>query len=490
MNPTNSTTALPRVLGLWVAAAVVVGTVIGSGVFKKGQKVAENIPEFGLAMSAWVLVGVVTLFGALVLAEIAVLFPKAGGNYQFLKEGYGRLFGFLWGWVEFWIIRPASIAALATIFTEGLHDVLKQATGTDGEILAFWPRQLITSGLIIALGLINALGTRVGGGVQLGITILKVVSLVCIILLPFAILLFVSQPEYPPSTANMRPFWPSDWSQVNWGKFGVALVAVLWAYDGWRNIGPIAEEVTNPQRNIPLSLLGGVAVLIAIYVGVNAAYYLVIPQEQMAGLKNTPVATEFCLRLLGPVGAMLASFAVMTSVLGSANGNVLVGPRLLFAMARDKLAPGTLAKLDERTKTPVIAIALVVAWSVGLVLFFGILHELRLEVKDPFDSLTDFAVFGAAGLEILVIGSIFVFRKKYPIDRFPRAYRCIGYPVVPIVYMLVMSAVLVNMFIQPSQRTEALIGLGFIVVGAAVYGWVFLSERNSKRKQKWRNRRR
>ncbi len=488
MNSTNSSTLLPRVLGVWVASAVVVGTVIGSGVFKKGQKVAENIPEFGLAMIAWVLVGVVTLFGALVLAEIAVLFPRAGGNYLFLKEGYGRLFGFLWGWVEFWIIRPASIAALATIFTEGLHDILKQTTGHE-EVLAFWPRQLSTCGLILVLGIVNALGTRVGGGVQLAITIVKVGSLIGIMLLPFVILLFVDRPEFVPTTANMRPFWPDDWGKVNWGKFGVALVAVLWAYDGWRNIGPIAEEIKHPQRNIPLALLGGVAVLIAIYVGVNAAYYLVIPHDQMAKLSNTTVATEFCLRLIGPVGAMLASAAVMTSVLGSANGNVLVGPRLLFAMARDRMAPAGLTKLDPRTNTPVIAIGLVVAWAIGLVLLFGILHELQIEVKDPFDSLTDFAVFGAAGLEILVIGSIFVFRQKYPLDRFPRAYRCIGYPVVPIIYMIIMFAVLVNMFIQPTQRTEALIGLGFIVVGAAVYGLVFVAGSKAKKRKRRKRRR-
>jgi len=467
-----------------MAAAVVVGTVIGSGVFKKGQKVAENIPEFGLAMIAWVLVGVVTLFGALVLAEIAVLFPRAGGNYQFLKEGYGRFFGFLWGWVEFWIIRPASIAALATIFTQGLNVVLKELTHSGGDVLEFWPQQLSTCGLILVLGIVNAIGTRIGGGVQLAITIVKVGSLAAIVLLPLVILLFDDHPRTTPTTDNMRPFWPNDWSKVSWGKFGVALVAILWAYDGWRNIGPIAEEVKNPQRNLPLALLGGVVVLITIYVSVNAAYYLVIPQNEMAAVENTTVAAVFCERLIGPIGAMLASAAVMISVLGAANGNVFVGPRLLFAMARDRMAPADLTRLDPRTNTPAIAIGLVVFWAIGLVLLFGVLHELRVEVKDPFDSLTDFAVFGAAGLEILVIGSIFVFRKKYPLDRFPRAYRCIGYPFVPIVFMLVMFAVLVNMFLQPSQRTEAIIGLGFIGVGAIVYAFVFVERGRARRKQK------
>ena len=164
MNSTPlSEQTLPRVLGPWIATAVVVGTVIGSGVFKKGQRVAEAVPDSGLAISAWVLVGVVTLCGALVLAEIASLFPRAGGNYEFLRRGYGPLFGFLWGWVEFWIIRPASVAALVTIFTEGAHDILKQLAGSQTEVLGFWPRQLVTCAVITILGAIN-LVLRAGRG--------------------------------------------------------------------------------------------------------------------------------------------------------------------------------------------------------------------------------------------------------------------------------------------------------------------------------------
>jgi APA family basic amino acid/polyamine antiporter len=488
MNPTSaSARTLPRILGPWIATAVVVGTVIGSGVFKKGQKVAEAVPESGLALTTWVLIGVVTLFGALVLAELAVLFPRAGGNYQFLKEGYGRSWGFLWGWVEFWIIRPASVAALVTVFTEGAHDLLKQAAGT-AEVLGFWPRQLVTCAIILVLAAINAAGTRVGGWVQFALTMIKVGSLLGIIALPFAVLALADAPAHKPSADNFAPVWPADWSAVNWGKFGAALVAVLWAYDGWRNIGPIAEEVTRPQRNIPLSLLAGVAILITLYVGANLAYYTVIPGREMAALGDTtPVATEFCRRLLGPVGVAAVSAAIMISVLGAANGNLLVGPRVLFAMARDRLAPEGLARLSPRTATPVTAVVVLAVWSVVLVLGFAALTRADVDLfdwsdpvpgqvkkpKDPFDALTDFAVFGAGGLETLAIASIFVQRRRYPQATHPLPYRCVGYPVVPAIYVLVMTAVLANMFAGHDQRTEAVIGVAFILAGAAVYGLVF-----------------
>lgn len=469
-----------------MATAIVVGTVIGSGVFKKGRNVAENVPEFGLAMAVWVLGGVLALLGALALAEVAVLLPRAGGNYVFLREGYGRWAGFLWGWVEFWIIRSASIAALATMFTESVHDILKQTLhkGQTGIVLAFWPRQLMTALVIAVLAGVNARGTRLGGGLQVVITSVKVASLLFIIVLPFAVLAAVSEPTHPPKVEYLTPVWPGNWGGVNWGLFGAALVGVLWAYHGWMNIAPLAEEVRNPSRNIPLALLAGVLLLILLYCGANAAYYLIIPREEMAKLKDTTVATEFCLRLLGPVGGILASAIVMTSVFGSLNGNLLVGPRLLFAMGRDRLAPVALCHLHPRYQTPLLATAVLAGWSCLLVFGVGALTQYRVPTiplgftdldlnlpkgKSPFDVVTDFAMFGAVTFETLAVATIFVFRRKFPPTPENRPYRCWGYPVVPILYCLIMATVLANMFATEQQRSEALIGLGFIGVGAVVY---------------------
>ncbi|AWM39066.1 Serine/threonine exchanger SteT [Gemmata obscuriglobus] len=492
--------SLPRVIGPWIATAVIIGTVIGSGVFKKGRNVADNVPEFGLIMAVWVLGGLLALLGALALAEVAVLFPRAGGNYVFLREGYGRCAGFLWGWVDFWILRAASIAALATMFTESFHDVLKQsiAPGQKVDVLSFWPRQLLTTLVIGGLTVVNVRGTRLSGGVQFAITILKVASLLFLITAPFVVLAVASEPTHPPQVSHLSPAVPSNLFGINWSGFGVALVGVLWAYNGWMNIAPIAEEVKEPQRNIPRSLLLAVFTLIALYCGANLAYHLVLPRDQIVAkdanghLSSTPVATEFCGELLGPVGVVLASAIVMTSVFGALNGNLLVGPRLLYAMGRDRLAPPAFARLHPQYHTPALATLAMAGWSVLLVLCVGALTqyqvptvplgfaELDLNVprgKSPFDIMTDFVIFGSVTFETLAVASIFVFRWKYPATPGNRAYRCWGYPVVPALYVLIMALVLVNFFVNPESRTEALVGLGFIASGGVVYALFFGTRR-------------
>lgn len=477
--------ALARVLGPWMATALVIGTVIGSGVFKKPQQVASNVPEFGLAIIAWVLVGFLALIGALALAEVAVLLPRCGGNYVFLKEAYGRWAGFLWGWVEFWIIRSSSIAALANVFTESLHNLLCMVQEKDS-VFEFWELQGITIAVIVVLGWVNLCGTRLGGGLQLFITTVKVLSIIAITLLPFIVLAFVSAPRAVPSGTNLLPMWPDDWTAVNWSKFGAALVGVLWAYHGWMNIAPVAEEVREPSRNIPLALFVGTLAVMGLYVSVNVAYALVLPADQMAGLKDRTVAGEFCWQLLGQIGLMMASVAVMISVFGALNGNLLVGPRLLFAMAHDGLAPRRLGQLHARFRTPAVAETVLVGWAVMLVIGSAALVRYRLPVIPMggwdldlnlpagslvFNVLTDYAMFGAVWFETLAVASIFVFRRRYPPSRVELPYRCWGYPWLPMLYVGVMAAVLVNMFV--TNRTESLIGVGFVALGAIVYVLVF-----------------
>jgi basic amino acid/polyamine antiporter, APA family len=479
---------LVRALGPLMATAVVVGTVIGSGVFKKPQVVADNVPYFGLAALVWVLGGLLALLGALALAEVAVLYPRAGGNYVFLREGYGRLAGFLWGWVEFWIIRSASIAALATIFAESLRDVLRnrafqQVAGlpVGGDPLDIASQLWLTVAIILGLGFVNILGVRWGGFLQLFITVIKVGSLLAIALLPFLASMLapsgVSPP--PPRPSILVPLWPS-WGELDVTRVGAALVGVLWAYHGWMNLGPVAEEIRRPQRNIPLALLTGVVIIIVLYLGANLGYYLIIPQPEIAGLKETTVATEFGLRLLGPIGAAAASAAVMCSVFGALNGNLLVGPRLLYAMGEDGLAPRALGAVHRRFRTPALAILVFAVWSSALVLAGAALTRIGLPVfsigswqvdlnvpegKPLFDIMTDFAMFGAVIFETSAVATIFVFRHRFP--NVERPYRCWGYPFVPILYVLILTLILSNMFLK--QRTEALVGLGFIAVGAGVY---------------------
>jgi basic amino acid/polyamine antiporter, APA family len=486
MNPTSASNQLPRVLGPWMAIALVIGTIIGSGVFKKATSVSKNVEEFGLVVTAWVLVGLITLIGALALAEVAVLLPKAGGNYVFLKEGYGRWAGFLWGWVEFWIIRSGSIAALSTIFTEQVHAILRQVRGVDGDVLSFWTLQAMTITVIAVLSFVNSRGTRLGGGLQLVITVVKVTSLVLIALLPFLVVGLTSDPRARPTTVYLTPIWPSEWTTAKISLFGGALIGVFWAYHGWMNIAPVAEEVKNPHRNIPLALFVGVFAVIVLYVSVNIAYYLVLPRDTIIGIKGRTVAGEFALKLLGSTGILLASVAVMISVFGALNGNLLVGPRLLFAMGRDGLAPHALARLHPRYLTPALAGGVLTTWAILLVICVGLMTQYRVPVlelgsfnldvnlpagKEPFDVVTDFAMFGAISFETLAVASLFVLRRRYPRELVDVPYRCPLFPWLPMVYVAFMGAVLFNMF--TTQRAESLIGVGFILVGAGIYA-VFL----------------
>jgi amino acid transporter len=460
---------LIRALGPVMATAVVVGTVIGSGIFKKPQSVAEAVPYFGVAILVWVLGGVLALLGALAYGEVAVLLPRAGGNYVFLREAYGRMAGFLWGWVEFWIIRSASIAALATLFVESLSTLvadpgLQRHLGLpQGSALGFWAQQWVTVLILAVLAGVNVLGVRWGGLLQLVITLIKVASLIGIAILPFVV-----EGEGPagPDLARMRPVWPDNWGAVKLGGVATAFLGVLWTYHGWMNVAPVAEEVRRPQRNIPLALLAGVGMLIALYVAANVAYYLVLPRAEMAGLK-APVATVFFQRLLGPAGLALAAAAMLFSTFGALNGNLLVGPRVLYAMGEDGLAPRALGAVQPRFHTPAWAILALGAWSAGLVVGVAALTQLGwlADTKSTFDRLTDYAMFGAVIFETLAVESIFVFRRRWP--NAPRPYRCPAYPLVPALYVLLPAFILVNMF--RNQRAEALAGLGFIVVGAAVY---------------------
>ncbi len=482
MSTTPPAAQLPRVLGPLAATAIVVGTVIGSGVFKKAPSVSKLVPDFSLVVAAWVLVGLLALLGALALAEVAVLLPRAGGNYVFLREGYGRWAGFLWGWVEFWIIRSGSIAALATIFTEQVHAIVRLSRGVSGDVLGFWPQVGLTVTVIVVLALVNAGGTRLGGGLQVAVTAVKVATLLGIAILPFVMLGLTSDPQSRPTTAHLAPAWPADWGKVDWSLFGGALIGVFWAYHGWMNIAPVAEEVRQPQRNIPLALFAGVFAVILLYVSANVAYYLVLPRQEIIAIKERTVAAEFAFRLLGPVGLLAASTAVMISVFGALNGNLLVGPRLLFAMGRDGLAPAGLARLHPRFQTPAVATLVLAGWAVLLVLGVALLVRNRLPVldlgiftldlnlppdKEPFDVITDFAMFGAISFETLAVSALFVLRGRYPPAQVQVPYRCPLFPWLPIVYVLAMAAVLFNMF--TTQRSEALIGVGFMCLGAVLY---------------------
>jgi basic amino acid/polyamine antiporter, APA family len=475
-NGDRASNTLERVLGPVTATAIVVGTVIGSGIFKKPAVVAADVPLFGVVMCAWALMAVLIIFGGLALAEVIVLFPTAGGNYVILREAYGRPFGFMWGWTDFTIIRTATIAALAVIFAESLHNMLCKLQDKP-ELLSYWQLHALAQGTILLLGLINARGVRWGGGLQVLLTVMKVGGMIAMALLPLGIVRLIEGAPIA-STDNLQPLWPTADHTFELAKFGAIMIAVLWSFHGSHNLGPVAGEIRQPQRNIPISLLGGIGIVTLLYLSLNVAYVSIIPMSEMATIKGQTVASYFCDKLLGPVGGALAAGVVMCSVFGALNGNILCGPRLLYAMGQDHLAPQGLSAIHPTYKTPARAIMVYTIWSMTL-LFAGALAKywaLRASkaMADPFDLLTDFAMFGAVVFETLAVASIFVFRRNLP-DA-PRPYRCPGYPVVPAIYIVSFMGVLASYFVNEKKALQAGSGVAFTLTGAAVY-FLFLRKR-------------
>jgi amino acid transporter len=440
--------------------AVIVGSVIGSGVFKKPQEVAQNVPHFEWAAAAWILGGVLALLGALALAELGAMMPRAGGNYVFLKEAYGPLWGFLWGWIEFWIVRTGSIAALATIFSESLHEILKAEYPLDP-----WQQRFTTASVIALLSLVNAAGVRWGGLVQNLTTWLKVASLVAIGLLPFV----VRQAHFE----YLTPSWSGS-KPLTLAGFGAALLGVMWAYHGWMNLSPLGEELRDPQRSVPRALLLGVGIVMAVYLFANLAYALVLPQSRIAE-PNQIVAVSFARQAFQDYGSKAMalagaaiSAAIMLSVFGALNANILIGPRTYYALGRDGLFPSFFGEVHATYRTPVLSILVQAVWAIGLVLGSDLLKETQDEAL--FDTLTNFVMFGAIIFETMVIAAIFRFRRLLP--DLPRPYRCWGYPTVPFLYVVILSLVLVvTVYNQPVKSAA---GLAFILTGALVH---FLSTR-------------
>lgn len=452
--------SLPRVIGPVTAMAIVVGTIIGSGVFVKPQTIANHVPYSGVALTLWVIAGLFVLLGALAYAEVASVLPRAGGNYVFLREGYGRLWGFLWGWVEFWIIRTGSIAALATVFTDAFADLV------GGTAIGFWERRGLSLVLVVALAWVNIRGVRWGGGLQVVVTAIKILSLLFLLVLPWT---FFLRPD--PSPVTFENFASTGAAADGWGELTLtgiasAFLGIQWAYHGWMNIAPVAGEIDRPQRNIPLALLGGVGIVVFLYVGVNVGYYLTMPGDAMTKTGDTPVAVAVCVQLLGLVGLLVGALAIMGSTFGSLNGNLLVGPRLLYAMGEDGLAPTWLHAVHVKYRTPAVAIAVMAAWTCLLILTVSLLlWSGVVAVKKPFDTLTDFAMFGAIIFETLAVLAIFVLRRTHA--DVERPYRCPGYPFVPALYVALPALVLVNMFFN--QQQEAAAGVAIIAAGVVVY---------------------
>jgi amino acid transporter len=441
------------VLGLSAAVAIVVGEVIGSGIFFKPSEIARHTGGYlGIILSLWVVCGLVNLCGALALAELSAMFPHSGGTYVFLRETYGKMWAFLWCWGEFWVMRTGAIAAMAVYSTYSLEQ-LTAATGvqlSDSGWALF--RQASAVGIIATLGAVNIAGTHWGGRVQMLMTAIKAAFVAFLGALPF---LALSEGQ---SIAN--DWWPHRSEPSLWAGVGAALGAIMWAYDGWGNVTVVAEEIHHPERNVPRALVGGVLLLIVLYFGANLAFHLTLPASQIA--EAMIPAQAVCEKLLPGFGGRLLISMILISLVGAINGNLLVGPRVLYAASQDHALLTPFRRIHPRTRTPAVAIAAVTCWSIALIL----LPDFRADRSTPLaDWLTTYCVFGGSLFYLSAVLAVFVLRIRNP--ELPRPYRAWGYPITPAIFALFYLFLLTSMFF--ARPNECLWGLTLIAAGLAVY---------------------
>lgn len=439
---------LKRALGPWAAASIVVGTVIGSGIFLVPKTMIQRTGSLEAVYAVWVVGGLLSLAGALSYAELAAALPEAGGEYAFLREAYGPLWGFLYSWTQMWVAKSGSIATLATGFflyltnffepLKGVFYTVPLPIGPNGGPLEIQYGQIFAIALILALGWLNYYGVKVGGDVQVTVTAIKVALIAAII---FAGLFFGH--AHPPAVGTAAP--------LTFSGFIAALVAALWAYDGWNNVSMVSSEIVQPQKNLPRALIGGTLAVIAIYLAANAAYFHVLSTSEVAG--STRVAAEMMQRIAGGWGASAVSVAAMISIFAALNGSILSGARVPYAAARDGYFFHQIARVNPRYHTPGVSIIVLNLWAALLVL------------SGKYDDLFNLVIFASWILYGMTAAAVPVLRWRRP--DLPRPYRTIGYPFVPVLFILAAIVLLITTAIE--RPRESLMGIGVIVLGLPFY---------------------
>jgi APA family basic amino acid/polyamine antiporter len=444
---------LPRVLGLWMAIAVVVGNTIGAGIFVKPGRIAADAGSFPLIFSVWFVGMTLCILGGLCLAELSAMHPRSGGLYVYLREAYGPLPAFLFGWTEFLFARPASTGALAVICISSLFRIFGWKSA---------PWEMIPSVLVL-IGVIswfNVIGVLWGARLQALTTIIKCALVLTIALLPW-ILTAIGKPSihFNLLTESMNPEQPTFSTQV-----AAVLLAVMWAFNGWEGVVPISEEVKDPGRNLPFALLGGIGVLGLLYLSATLAYHLVIPLPEMVTPENREhVAELLVIRLLGSWAGSLMSVGLVLSTLGTINSNLLTSPRVTFAMGRDGLLPSAFGSLHPRYKTPMVAILFQAAAACVMVILSAALIQFTdyFQKRTIFDLLTDCIVFASSLFYTAAIAALIILRGKQP-DQ-PRPFRTPWYPWTPLAYLLVYVWFIAS--ILREQPVEGIAGLLLIAAG-------------------------
>ena len=425
---------LPRVLGFGDVIGILVGTVIGSGIFIVPATIASEVRSPALILSVWVVGGLLSFFGALAFSELGAMYPQAGGMYVYLREGFGRPVAFLFGWTLFLVIDSGAIATLSMAFASKYlpYFVPLGPIATKAVALAF----------IAFLVAVNYVGTRWGARLQNLLTAIKFIAIVTVCGAVFG---------FAKGDAGHFVLPPTEWSPSLVGSFGVALVASLWAYKGWEAATFSTGELRNPERNLPLGLFAGSVLVILLYVATNLAYLYVFPAGRIA--TSTRIASDAMNAAVGAGGATFIAFIILFSITGAANGNVLTAPRVFFAMARDGVFFRSLARVHPRFLTPSVAILATGAWA-------GI-----LSLSGTFEQLATYVIFGQWIFFGLTVAAVIVLRKRSP--DVPRPYRTWGYPVTPVIFILAALYISVNTLV--TQPVNALAGILIIALGLPAY---------------------
>jgi APA family basic amino acid/polyamine antiporter len=427
---------LPRVLGLFSIVAIVVGTMIGSGIFINPATVAQDVKTPELMMVVWIVGGILSFFGAISLAELGAAYSEAGGIYIYLREAYGTLIAFLFGWTLFLVVEAGTLATLAVGFSTKYLPYFVNLSGLRGKVVA--------AALILILAMVNYMGVKKGAYVMNFLTSLKFIALigVCVIVFIFA---KGSTANFLSSSSGVQP------GGGVLGSFGVALVAAIWAYKGWETSTYSAGEISNPQKKLPLGLFIGTASVIFLYILANLAYLYVFPAARMA--QSDRIAADVMQAAVGPAGASIIALIILTSITGTCNGHLMTSPRAFYAMAKDGLFFKSVAKIHPKYLTPHIAILVLAVW--------GIL----LSTSGTFEQLFTYVIFGYWIFMGLTVAGVIILRKKRP--ELPRPYKTWGYPVTPILFIFSAVFLTLNSLIRTFWNSAA--GLGVIAIGIPVY---------------------
>jgi APA family basic amino acid/polyamine antiporter len=435
---------LPRTLGLWSSVALVVGITIGSGIFRSPAGIAQKVPSPTLMILLWVVGGLITLCGALSLAELAAALPETGGFYAYLREGWGRAAGFVFGWSELVLIRASALGGIAVVFGE----YLLRSLGIDPVEHYVVARGLSAAAIAFAAAA-NIVGANVGAAIVGASTAAKFSALV--LLVGASLLLGGAH------GGSIEHLTAPATGPVSVGAMGLALVSVLWAYDGWGDLSFAAGEVKDPQRTLPRAILLGTLALIAIYVMTNVAYLYVNPITAIADPRTPLVAADTMMALFGRTGVVLVSVFVMISSFSSLNGSMLASPRVFFAMADDGLFFERIARVHPRFRTPYVAILLAALLGMALVM------------SRSFEALTDTFVLAIWPFYALGIAAIYRLRRLRP--DMPRPYRAIGYPVVPAIFIASVAAFVINSLIH--EPVSTIVTFALILAGLPIYFFAF-----------------